>query len=170
MERHLNTVLGLFAGALLLPAAAVAQEPPANPPAQQQQTGQPAAQQVTELVFEREVFSYPTLQRRNPFHPLTGGDQGGPRFEALRVVGIIYSDNPSESVAVLGTSIVELSEDAATVTVQPGQSWHLKVGQSVGNIRVVEIHREQVVVEVEEFGLTEQKIMQLQIRRLGGTP
>ena len=160
MDRHLNTVLGLLAGALLLPHAAVAQEPPANPP----------AQQATELVFEREVFSYPTLQRRNPFHPLTGGDQGGPRFEALRVVGIIYSDNPSESVAVLGTSTVEMSEDGATVTVQPGPSWNLKVGQSVGNIRVVEIHREQVVVEVEQFGLTEQKIMQLQTRRLGGTP
>ena len=28
----------------------------------------------------------------------------------------------------------------------------------------------KVVVEVEEFGLTEQKIMQLQTRRLGGTP
>ncbi|MHB1193357.1 MAG: hypothetical protein ACYC6F_09945 [Longimicrobiales bacterium] len=156
---HLS--LGLLAGALLLPPAAAAQEPPANPPAQQQ---------PTELVFEREVFSYPSVRRRNPFHPLTGADQGAPRFEELRVVGILYSDDPSGSVAVLGTSTVDLSEDGATVTVQPGPSWYLKVGQSVGNIRVVEIHREQVVVEVAQFGLTEQKIMQLQTRRLGGTP
>ncbi|HSW31869.1 MAG TPA: hypothetical protein VLH75_20465 [Longimicrobiales bacterium] len=161
MKTLSHVSLGLLAGALLLPQAAAAQEPPATPPAQQQ---------PTELVFEREVFSYPALQRRNPFHPLTGADQGGPRFEELRVVGILYSDDPSKSVAVLGTSTVELSEDAATVTVQPGPSWYLKVGQSVGNIRVVEIHREQVVVEVEQFGLTEQKIMQLQTRRLGGTP
>jgi hypothetical protein len=161
MERHARSFLGLLAGALLLPAAAYAQEPPANPPAQQQ---------PTELVFEREIFSYPTVQRRNPFRPLSGGNQGGPRFEGLRVVGIIYSDDPSESVAVLGLSTVEYSEDASTVTVQPGQSWYLKVGQSVGNIRVVEIHREQVVVEVADFGITEQKIMQLQTRRLGGTP
>ncbi len=156
---HLS--LGLLVGALLLPQGAAAQEPPANPPAQQP---------PTELVFEREVFSYPTLQRRNPFRPLTGVDQGAPRFEQLRVVGILYSGNPSESVAVLGTSTVEMSEDGATVTVQPGPSWYLKVGQSVGNIRVVEIHRDQVVVEVAQFGLTEQKIMQLQTRRLGGTP
>ena len=162
MKKLSNAFLGLLAGALLLPLAAAAQEPPpANPPAQQQ---------PTELVFEREVFSYPTLQRRNPFHPLTGANEGGPRFEELRVVGILYSDDPSGSVAVLGTSTVELSEDASTVTVQPGPSWYLKVGQSVGNIRVVEIHREQVVVEVAQFGLTEQKIMQLQTRRLGGTP
>ena len=161
MTRLSNPILGLLAGALLLPLAAAAQEPPANRPAQQQ---------PTELVFEREVFSYPTLQRRNPFRPLTGSDQGAPRFEQLRVVGILYSDDPSGSVAVLGTSTVELSADGATVTVQPGPSWYLKVGQSVGNIRVVEIHRERVVVEVAQFGLTEQKIMQLQTRRLGGTP
>lgn len=164
MHRRLDFVLVLLAVAAVMPASALAQEPPDTASAQ------PPGQQPTELVFEREVFTYPSLQRRNPFRPLTGGSQGGPCFEALRVVGIIYSDNPSESVAVLGTSTVEMSEDAATVTVQPGQSWHLKVGQSVGNIRVVEIHREQVVVEVEQFGLTEQKIMQLQIRRLGGTP
>jgi hypothetical protein len=130
--------------------------PPPNPP--------------TELIFEREVFAYPTFQRRNPFVTLTAGDQGGPRFQQLRLMGIMFSEVPSESLAMLGTSTVEISEDATTVTVQDGQSWYLKVGQSVGNIRIVEIRREQVVVEVEEFGLTEQKIMQLQTRRLGGTP
>jgi len=162
MTLHGHSLFGVFAGLLLIPLAAAAQE---TPPAQQQ-TQQPAA----ELVFEREVFIYPAIERRNPFRPLSGASQGAPRFEELRVLGIIYSDRPSESVAVLGTSTVEYSEDASTVTVQPGQSWYLKVGQSVGNIRVVEIRRDQVVVEVEEFGLTEQKTMQLQIRRLGGTP
>ena len=162
MTRHAKLLLALLAGGIALPAAALAQEtPPATPPAQQA---------ATELVFEREVFTYPTFQRRNPFAPLSGGNQGGPRFEQLRLVGIIYSGDPSSSVAVVGTSTVEYSEDASTVTVQPGPSWYLKVGQSVGNIRIVEIHRDQVVVEVEEFGLTEQKIMQLQTRRLGGTP
>lgn len=164
MKRHVNAGLGLLTGALLLPLAASAQEPP---PAGQQP---PAQQAPTELVFEREVFTYPSLQRRNPFRPLSGGNQGGPRFDELRLVGIIYSDDPSGSVAVVGTSTVEWSEDGSSATVQPGQSWYLKVGQSVGNIRIVEIRREQVVVEVEEFGLTEQKIMQRLTRRLGGTP
>jgi len=155
-------LLALVTGAFALPAAVVAQESPPTPP--------PAQQAATELVFEREVFTYPTFQRRNPFRSLTGENQGGPRFEQLRLVGVIYSDDPSASVAVVGTSTVEYSEDGSTATVQPGQSWYLKVGQSVGRIRIVEIHREQVVVEVEEFGLTEQKIMQLQTRRVGGTP
>ncbi|MEQ8330249.1 MAG: hypothetical protein RH859_07220 [Longimicrobiales bacterium] len=151
--------LVLLGAGLLVPALATAQDPPPDPPP------------VTELVFEREVFDYPTFQRRNPFRPLDAGDQGGPRFEQLRLMGIIYSDDPSSSVAILGTSTVDVAEDGATVTVSPdGEAWYLKIGQSIGNVRIVEIRREQVVVEIEEFGLTEQRIMQLETRRLGGTP
>ena len=32
----------------------------------------PAAPQDAELVFEREVFDYPSFTRRNPFRPLSG--------------------------------------------------------------------------------------------------
>lgn len=153
----------LAAAALCVGAAAVeAQDPPQEPPAQQQ---------ATELVFEREVFQYPGLQRRNPFRPLLAADEGGPRFEQLRLMGVLYSEEPGASVAVVGTSQVSVSEDGSQVNVsQGGDAWYLKVGQSIGNTRIVEIRREQIVVEVEEFGLTEQRIMQLETRRLGGTP
>ena len=150
-----------LAAVLAAPAWVAAQDPPPDSTAQQA---------ATELVFEREVFRSPEFKRRNPFRPLLASDSGGPRFTQLRLIGIIFSDDPSLSVAIVGTSQVNLSEDATAVTLVDGQSWYLKVGQSVGNIRIVEIRREQVVVEVEEFGLTEQKIMQLTTRRLGGTP
>lgn len=158
-KRMIRGLLALT-GLMVLPLAVAAQEPPPDPP---QTTS-------TELVFEREVFTYPAFDRRNPFRALVASDQGGPRFEQLRLMGIIYSDDPALSVAVVGTSTVSISTDATQVSVQAGDAWYLKVGQSIGNIRVVEIRREQVVLEVEEFGLTEQKIMQLQTRRLGGTP
>jgi hypothetical protein len=158
--------LALPAAALLLVLGAgrvAAQDAPAQQGAQGQEG-------PTELVFEREVFQYPTFQRRNPFKPLVAADQGGPRFEQLRLMGVLYSDEPGESVAVLGTSQVTISGDGTQVSVSPGgESWYLKVGQSIGNTRIVEIRREQVVVEVEEFGLTEQRIMQLETRRQGGT-
>lgn len=147
--------------ALLAPGVS-AQEPPPTPPGQQEPTN---------LVYEREVFSYPTFQRRNPFAPLVGTNEGGPRFEQLRVLGIIYSDDAASSIAIVGTSEVTTSQDGSQVTVSPdGQAWYLKRGQSIGNIRIIEIRREQVVVEIEEFGLTEQRIMQLQTRRQGGSP
>jgi len=121
------------------------------------------------LVYEREVFHYPTYERRNPFQPLVGEDQGGPRFEQLRLIGILYdSDNPKESVATVGTSTVSVSADGTSVNVGTGQSWYLKVGQTLGNIRVLDISQDQVVVDVEEFGLTTRKTMQIQNRRLGG--
>jgi hypothetical protein len=135
----------------------------------QQQPPPPAGQQPTELVFEREVFRYPSFQRRNPFRALVAGE-GGPRFEQLRLMGVLHDADPASSVAVVGTSAVSISEDGLNVSVTEGQTWYLKVGQSIGNVRIIEIRREQVVVEVEEFGLTEQKIMQLETRRLGGTP
>jgi len=121
------------------------------------------------LVYEREVFHYPTYERRNPFQPLVGKDQGGPRFEQLRLIGILYdADNPKESVATVGTSTVSVSEDGTSVSLGAGRSWYLKVGQTLGNIRVVDISQDQVVVDVEEFGLATRKTMQIQTRRLGG--
>ena len=161
-------VASLAAPALLLllalagaPDSLEAQDPP---PA-------PEEQPPTELVFEREVFQYPTFQRRNPFLPLDAANDGGPRFEQLRLMGIIHSEVAGESVAILGTSQVNVAADGTNATVSPGgQGFYLKVGQSIGNTRIVEIRRDQVVVEFEEFGLTEQRIMQLATRRDGGTP
>ena len=79
----------LVAGFLILPAAAVAQNAP--PPPQQDSV---------ELKAEREIFAYPSFERRNPFKPLTAAE-GGPRFEMMRLQGIIYSREPGRSVATL---------------------------------------------------------------------
>ena len=146
-------------GALMLPALAAGQEePPPPPPAEQ-----------TELVFEREVFRYPEFQRRNPFHALDAGDTGAVRFEQLRVGGILFSNDPSLSVVTLTNTELTVTEDGSGVQVSEGESWHAKVGQTVGNVRILEIHLDRIVVEVEEFGIAEQRIMQLETRRMGGT-
>ncbi len=105
-----------------------------------------------DLVFEREVFYYPDYQRRNPFRPLTG-DESGPRFEELRLVGILYSDEPSQSIAVLG---VAGGQRAALRT------YRVRVGETLGNSRILEIRREQVVVAVDEFGVVETRILEVQ--------
>ena len=159
MSNAVVRCLMAWVGVALLPLGAAAQEDPPPPPPQQ-----------AELVAEREVFQYPTFQRRNPFKSLGAGSEGAPRFDQLRLMGIIFSEDRSSSVAVVGTSEVSVSEDGSQVTVDEGLAWYLKVGQRIGNIRIVDIREEQVIVEVEEFGLTERRTMQLQTRRLGGTP
>ncbi|NIP60476.1 MAG: hypothetical protein GWO00_21850, partial [Gemmatimonadetes bacterium] len=81
----------------LVPAAGVAAQERSSPPAQDQDT--------TELVFQREVFTYPQFERRNPFEPLVGAGDGGPRFEELALLGIILSPQPPLSVALVATGV-----------------------------------------------------------------
>jgi hypothetical protein len=52
------------------------------------------------LAFEREVFAYPEYDRRNPFKTLLTEDGGGPRFESLILIGILYSPFAGESLAL----------------------------------------------------------------------
>ena len=147
---------GLCALLLLVavPLGAAAQE---GPPVQPQ------------LAFEREVFQYPRFQRRNPFTALDAADTGGVRFEQLDVMGIIWSDTPGASVVVLGTGNLTVQEDGTGVDRDEGQAWYAHEGETVGNVTILEIHPDRVVVEVELFGIPEQHIMHLETRRLGGT-
>lgn len=140
-------VRSLLAGTAIaaLPAGAVAQEP--APPQQAE---------PTELVFEREVFDYPSYERRNPFEPLTS-TTSGPRFEQIRLRGVIYSPDPRRSVALLSAGDAQGGNG--------GQTRRIRVGESWGNVRVLEIHRDEIVVEVEEFGLMERRVLQLDRRR-----
>lgn len=156
---------------LVLGVAGLCLAVPASVGAQQQNPDSAAAKRPAappELVFEREVFTYPNIRRRNPFGPLTG-TENGPRFEQLRLMATIYdANNPSASLAMIGTSTVRTSTDSTNVSVTPrGQSWYLRVGGVVGSVRVAQIFKDSVVVEVAQFGITERKVMRLETR--GGT-
>lgn len=153
--------LPAIAALLLLAAPLAAQQPQADsarrPPAP-----------PTELVFEREVFSYPTYERRNPFRPLVGVQGSGPRFEQIRLRGIIWSVDPRSSVALFGMGTAGPRGAAPADSSGVPTTARLRVGESWGNMRVVEIQRDRVVVSVEEFGLSERKVLELTRRRAGG--
>ncbi len=136
MGRALSTLLGCAVVVLALPG-----------PAATQTTSETDPDSVP-LVFEREVFHYPQFDRRNPFRPLTG-DLDGPRFEELRLLGTILSSEPGRSVALIG------SGETASV------SYRLRVGEVLGNMRVLEIQQSRVIVEVEEFGVRDQRTLEL---------
>lgn len=115
------------------------------------------------LVFEREVFLYPQYERRNPFAPLLSGDDTGPRFEGLRLFSVIQSSNPESSVALLGPRNAGQGDAEPT-----GQMYRVRRGDRLGNIRILQIQATRIVVDVEEFGLREQRIMELQRPGQGG--
>ncbi len=140
---------------LIAPAMVAAQNPaPQAPPG-------PPATDTTELVFEREVFSYPSFERPNPFRPLVGGGDGGPRFEQLRLLGIIQSSQAELSVALLGV--------AGSGAGELGETYRVRRGQTLGNSRILDIQSSRVIVEVTEFGLTEQRVLERERPGDGGS-
>ena len=118
------------------------------------------------LVFEREVFAYPEFARRNPFRPLVSDDDSGPRFEELRLLGVVLSPNPDVSVALIGVGTDSFTPEAAGG--DQYQTCRVRRGMVLGNTRILEIQRMRVIVEVEEFGLTEQRELELQRPNEGG--
>ncbi len=170
--------------ALVLLGAALAGTPDlaAQDPPPQPQSGD-------ELVLTREVFSFPAFARRNPFRALLSDDERGPRFEQVDLSLILYSPERQRSVAVLSLTgegnrgqataqgapqgvvqgAVTDSTMAVDVTILGQPSRRLLVGESWGNVRIVEIQREQIIVQVSEFGLQEQHVMTLANRRQGGS-
>jgi hypothetical protein len=138
------------AGLLVLVGSAQAQQP--RPP------GAPGAQaapaDTVELIFEREVFEYPTFQRRNPFRPLTG-DDAGPRFEELALLGVILSGDGVGSVALLGPRGTTPGRGATART------WRVREGDVLGNVRVLTIRQREILVEVDEFGVRETRVLEL---------
>lgn len=118
-----------------------------------QETQQEAreATQIT-LVYEREVYSYQDRGRRDPFRPLTDDDSSGPRFEELVLQGVIYSTGRTPSVALIA--------DAS------GRIYRVRVGDTIGGSRVVEIGPLRVVMAVDNFGTIRQEMLEL--RKSGG--
>jgi hypothetical protein len=154
----------------LLPPGLLAQEGQGTQEtqgAQEEQEAQPPRTRPDPqaLVFQREVFLYPQYQRRNPFIPLVGTGEGGPRFEELLLQGILFSPDPSQSVALFGNKTSLDSENGTDVP----SSFRARRGQTIGNVKILEIQRTRVVVEVVEFGLTEQRIMELRRPGEGGS-
>lgn len=129
---------------LLLPAFSLA-EAQQSPPG-----GADARADTVELIFEREVFEYPTFQRRNPFRPLTG-DDAGPRFEEMVLLGVILSSDGIGSVALLGP------RGAAA----GARNWRVREGDVLGNVRVLAIRQRDILVEVDEFGVRESRVLEL---------
>ncbi|NLG62748.1 MAG: pilus assembly protein PilP [Candidatus Cloacimonetes bacterium] len=98
------------------------------------------------LVFDREVFSYSSGGRRDPFKPLTASDDG-PLFDELTLRMIIFSQDPRESLVLV--------QDVA------GKVHRLRRGERVGNATVVDIGRSRVLFSVNEFGVYRQGVLEL---------
>lgn len=102
------------------------------------------------LVDAKNRVVYNTFGIRDPFIPLQPDDiEGGLNIDQMKVVGIIYS-------ATRPMAVLEHVN-------QSGLSVALREGDAIQNGRVLRILRDQVVFVLEEFGVTRQFTLKLQV-------
>jgi hypothetical protein len=98
--------------------------------------------------FEREVFDYRSAGRRDPFVSLMANGDLRPVITDIQVVGIVFDENGRGSVAILK----DLSNK---------EQYRVRMGQSIGRIRVARIDTKSVTFTIEEFGFSRQETLAL---------
>lgn len=97
--------------------------------------------------FSREAFRYDRSGRRDPFVSLMAYGELRPLITELRVTSIAY-DPAGGSVAVL--------RDLGTK-----EQYRVRVGESLGRMRVAKIGKREITFTIEEFGYSRQETLAL---------
>ena len=129
------------------PAPAAA-KPAAAKPAAAKDTAKKTAEAPATAVFNREVFSYDGGGRRDPFLSLLSTGELRPAFNDLKLVAVAYDPTGRKSVAVM--------RDVSTK-----DQYRVKVGQTLGRMRVAQIHPKSVTFTIDEFGYSRQDVLTL---------
>jgi hypothetical protein len=99
----------------------------------------------SEIALYRETFTYQAENRRDPFLSLMRTGDLRPMVSDLRLVAVIY-DPAGRSVAILRD-------------LQTKEQYRVKVGQTLGRMRVNQIRPQQVIFTIEEIGMTRQETL-----------
>lgn len=106
------------------------------------------AQETTDSgEITRESFEYGAAGRRDPFAPLSAGDELGPRFEDLGLSGIIFSPDRG-SIAVL--------VDRATQ-----RRYRVWEGDMIGGARLLAVSEDEAEFLVTVFGVSRRDTLRL---------
>jgi hypothetical protein len=101
----------------------------------------------THSTFNRESFRYEANGRRDPFVSLMAYGELRPLITELRVTSIAF-DPAGGSVAVL--------RDLGTK-----EQYRVRVGESLGRMRVARINKKDITFTIEEFGFSRQETLAL---------
>jgi hypothetical protein len=98
------------------------------------------------VLINREVFQYGGDGRRDPFVSLLTTSDLRPLLTDLKLVAVAFDPRGQNSVAVLRD---------VTSKVQ----YKVRVGQTIGRMRVAAIQEKAVIFTIEEFGYSRQEIL-----------
>ncbi|MGH7720010.1 MAG: hypothetical protein ACREON_14360, partial [Gemmatimonadaceae bacterium] len=101
----------------------------------------------SELSLSRETFTYAKDGRRDPFFSLMSSGELRPMISDLRLVTVVY-DPTGRSVAVLRNLTTK-------------EQYRVRVGQTLGRMRVAHIRPRTVTFTLDEFGFSRQEELAL---------
>lgn len=107
------------------------------------------ADTVPRVLINREVFQYDADGRRDPFVSLFTTSDLRPLLNDLKLVAVAYDPRGRNSVAVL--------RDATSKS-----QYRVRVGQTIGRMRVAAIQEKAVIFTIEEFGYSRQELLPIQ--------
>ena len=106
------------------------------------------ADSAHQVLINREVFYYDAGGRRDPFASLMNTSELRPLLTELKLVAVAYDPLGRNSVAVL--------RDLTSK-----EQYRVRVGQTLGRMRVAAIREKEVVFTIEEFGYSRQEILNM---------
>jgi len=109
-------------------------------------TAKPAADTAPKALINREVFAYEGSGRRDPFVSLLTTSDLKPLLADLKLTGVAYDPRGQNSVAVLRD-------------VTSKEQYKVRVGQTIGRMRVAAIQPKAVIFTIEEFGYSRQELL-----------
>jgi Tfp pilus assembly protein PilP len=118
-----------------------------KPPVAKGSTPAPVAADTTpKVLINREVFQYVGDGRRDPFVSLLTTTDLRPLLNDLKLVAVAFDPRGQNSVAVLRD-------------VTSKEQYKVRVGQTIGRMRVAAIQEKAVIFTIEEFGYSRQEIL-----------
>ncbi len=151
MNRPSSALFALFALLVVLGASLRAQgTPPAGKPVAADSTAKTGTPPDTthQVLINRETFSYDAGARRDPFASLMNTSELRPLLTELKLVAVAYDPLGRNSVAVL--------RDLTSK-----EQYRVRVGQTLGRMRVAVIREKEVVFTIEEFGYSRQETLNM---------
>lgn len=106
----------------------------------------PAADTAPKALINREVFAYEGSGRRDPFVSLLTTSDLKPLLADLKLTGVAYDPRGQNSVAVLRD-------------ITSKDQYKVRVGQTIGRMRVAAIQPKAVIFTIEEFGYSRQELL-----------
>ncbi len=100
------------------------------------------------LSIDREIFSYSGSGRRDPYASLMASGELRPLVSDLRLTAVAFDPNGRNSVAILRN-------------VTSAEQYRVRVGQTLGRLRVSGIRQKAVIFSIDEFGFSRQETLPL---------